>query len=268
MHHFNTIITSSRKPLLPVTSLKERISTEIMYKVIYFSALSLLLSFQVSAQISDLLGKAKSVISGESSVEEETGLALKEALNLGVAEAVKQLSSENGYFDSPYKILIPDDAQKVIDKVKRIPGFENVERDLVQKMNEAAETAATKATPIFVDAIKSLTIKDATAILMGEKNAATTYLDRSTRSSLYEAFMPIIQQSLDEVNARSYWRSVVKAYNQIPFVSKMNPELDDHVNTKGLDGLFKLIEKKEAGIRENTDQRTTDLLRKVFSKQD
>lgn len=227
-----------------------------------------LVSFTVEAQIGELLNKAKSVVKGESSMEDETGSALKEALNLGVEKAVKELSVENGYLESPYKILIPEDAQTVIDKVKFVPGFENVERDLIEKMNEAAEIAAAKATPIFIDAIKQMTIKDATNILLGEKDAATRYLDNTTRPALYSAFMPVIQTSLDEVNARTYWSTVVNAYNKIPFVKKMNPELDDHVNNKGLDGLFSLIEKKEEGIRGDQDQRTTDLLRRVFAKQD
>ena len=219
-------------------------------------------------QIGDLLNKAKNVIEGESSMEDETGAALKQALNLGVDKAVKQLSADNGYLESPYKILIPEDAQKVINKVKMVPGFENVEKDLIDKMNQAAELAAAKATPIFLNAIKQMTIKDATNILLGEKDAATQYLDRTTRTNLYNAFMPVIQNSLDEVNARTYWRSVTEAYNKIPFVSKMNPELDDHVNTKGLDGLFSLIRVKEQGIRGDKDQRTTELLQKVFARQD
>jgi len=227
-----------------------------------------LINLNTHAQIGDLLNKGKSILSGESSVEDQTGAALKEALNLGVDKAVKQLSADNGYLDSPYKILIPEDAQKVIDKVKLVPGFQNVEQDLIDKMNKAAELAAAKATPIFIDVIKQMTIKDASNILLGEKDAATRYLDRTSRASLYSAFMPVIQSSLDEVNARTYWRTVVEAYNQIPFVKKMNPALDDHVNTKGLDGLFNLIETKEKGIRGDKDQRTTDLLRNVFAKQD
>ena len=80
--------------------------------------------------------------------------------------------------------------------------------------------------------------------------------------------MPVIQSALDEVNARSYWKSVITAYNNIPFVKKANPELDDHVNQKALDGLFSLIQVKEAKIRSDQSQRTTDLLKKVFGQQD
>ena len=125
-----------------------------------------------------------------------------------------------------------------------------------------------KATPIFVDAVKSITFDDAMNILAGEKDAATMYLKDKSYQNLYDAFKPVIQDALDEVNAREYWRSVVNAYNKIPFVKSVNPELDDHVNSKALVGMFSLIAKKEEGIRDNVDQRNTELLRKVFGSQD
>lgn len=226
----------------------------------------LLFSIQGQAQFKDLIEKAKESITG--SDDSEIGSGLKEALEFGVREAVDKLSDENGYFDSPYKILVPKEAQTVVDKLKLVPGFQDVEEKLVRKMNEAAEIAAEKATPIFISAIKGLSFKDALAILTGEDDAATQYLERTTRSQLYNEFLPVIQTALDEVNARSYWKSAVDAYNGIPFVKKVNPELDDHVNNKALDGLFSLIEVKESKIRNDVSERKTDLLKRVFSKQD
>ncbi|MBK8702055.1 MAG: DUF4197 domain-containing protein [Saprospiraceae bacterium] len=217
------------------------------------------------AQIGKWIDKAKAdvkVMKGE----DNTALGLKEALNNGVEAAVSQLSIQDGFFGSPYKILIPADAQKVINVVKKVPGFEDTETKLIAKMNQAAEIAVKKATPIFVDAIKGMSIKDASAILFGNKDAATRYLESSSRKALYDAFLPVIQSSLDEVNARTYWRSVVDAYNKIPFQKKLNPELDDHVNNKSLDGLFSLIQEKEEGIRSDVSQRTSPLLQEVFGK--
>ena len=120
----------------------------------------------------------------------------------------------------------------------------------------------------FVDAITEMSFTDAKEILFGEDDAATRYLDNSSRSKLYDTFLPVIQEALDEVNARTYWTSVVEKYNKLPFVKKVNPELDDHVNNKALDGMFGLIEVKEKGIREDVDQRTSPLLKDVFSKLD
>lgn len=217
-------------------------------------------------QIKDLFNKAKNSVSSINKNEGDIAAGLKEALNNGIESAVNQLSAEKGYLESPYKILIPSDAQKVIDKVKKIPGFQDVETKLVHQMNSAAEIAAKKATPIFVNAIKQMSFQDAKTILTGSDNAATSYLESTSRTPLYNEFLPIIQSSLDEVNARTYWSSVVNAYNSIPFVKKMNPELDDHVNNKALDGLFSLISVKEKGIRTDVNQRTSELLKRVFGK--
>jgi hypothetical protein len=225
-----------------------------------------MLQFTGSAQFGKLLDKGKEMISAEGSTS--TADALKQALDIGVENAVKTLSAQNGYLESPYKILIPKDAQKVISKVKMVPGFKNVEETMISKMNEAAEIAAKKASPIFLDAIRGMSIQDGVSILMGDKNAATQYLESNTRKNLYSTFLPVIQSSLNEVNALSYWKDVIGAYNKIPFVKKMNPELDDHVNNKALDGMFSLIETKEEGIRSDKSLRSTQLLKDVFSKQD
>jgi hypothetical protein len=189
-------------------------------------------------------------------------------LSAGVGKAVDFLSAEDGYFKSPYKILLPEEAQGIVNKVKMVPGFENVEDELVLRLNRAAEHAADKAKPIFISAITKMTFADAMDILMGNKDAATRYLEKTTRTQLFSEFMPVIQKSLDEVKAREYWRSVVQAYNKIPLVKKVNPELDEYVTNKGLDGMFSLVEKKELDIRKNKSSRTSDLLTKVFAKQD
>lgn len=233
-------------------------------------ALSLILSLSISpayAQFGKLLDKAKSVVTGEDGSLNVAG-GLKEALETGVNDAVATLAQENGYYSSPYKVLIPEDARKVVSTVSKVPGFQNIESDLIDKMNEAAELAAKKAGPIFVNTIRQMSIKDATDILMGKEDAATRYLERSSRDALYAEFMPVIQAALDEVDARSLWKSAVGAYNKIPFQKKLNPELDDHVNGKALDGMFSIIEKKEERIRGDKSLRTTELLREVFAKQD
>jgi len=243
-------------------------------RILLFCAV-LAIGTSVNAQLGGFLDKAKEsaeVLKNGGSLsdlsEGEIGNGLKEALNVGVKKAVDVLSAENGYLDSPYKVLIPEDARKVTDKLKNVPGFSDVETKLVNKMNEAAEIAAKKATPIFVNAIKSMTINDAMDILMGDKNSATMYLEKSTSNALRAEFLPVVQNALDEVNAREYWRGAVTAYNKIPFVSKTNPELDDHVTRMALEGMFKEVEVKERDIRGNESSRTSDLLKDVFAKQD
>lgn len=231
-----------------------------------------LLSPQIGhSQFKDLMKKAekaKSDILGENSGGLDISGGLKQALEKGVDEAVQSLSAQNGYLESPYKVLLPNEAQKVVSKLKVVPGFQDVETKLVNKMNAAAETAAKKATPIFVDAIKGMSFKDASNILMGNNSAATAYLEENTRTNLYTEFLPVIQAALDEVGAREYWTSAISAYNNLPFVKKVNPALDDHVNNQALDGLFGLIEVKEQKIRSDVGMRDTPLLKDVFAKQD
>ena len=173
---------------------------------------------------------------------------LKEALQLGVDNSVNFLSAEDGYYKSAYKILLPDEANKVIDKLAFIPGFKNLEDELIKKVNRAAEDAAQKAGPIFLDAIKSITFDDAMNILLGDKNAATQYLDNKTYNSLYGEFKPVLNNSLNKVGALDLWTSAITKYNAIPILEDINPDLADHINTKALVGLFDLIEKKEQGI--------------------
>ena len=223
-----------------------------------------------SAQIKDLLkkvDKAKTDILGDENGLDVSG-GLKQALEKGIDDAVQSLSAQNGYLESPYKVIIPPEAQTVVTKLKMVPGFQDVEEKLIAQMNAAAETAAKKATPIFVSAIKGMSFKDATNILMGEDDAATRYLESSTRKSLYSEFLPVIQSALDEVGAREYWSKATAAYNNLPFVKKVNPSLDDHVNNKALDGLFSLIKVKENKIRTDIQSRDTPLLKDVFAKQD
>ncbi|MEM6964182.1 MAG: DUF4197 domain-containing protein [Bacteroidota bacterium] len=212
--------------------------------------------------------KISSVTDGSGLSQDEVGKALKEALNNGVSKASDALSAENGYLNSAYKIPIPAEAQSVFNRVKKVPGFQNAEDKMVKLLNQAAENAATKAKPIFVSAIKQMTIRDAMDILMGKDDAATRYLEKTTSKPLFKEFMPVIQNSLDEVNARTYWKSVVKAHNKLPRVKKADPELDRYVTNKALVGMFGLIEEKELDIRENQSARSTDLLKKVFAKQD
>ena len=200
--------------------------------------------------------------------EEEVGRGLKQALEFGIAEGAQRLSRENGYFKSPYKILLPEEARKITDRLQNVPGFSRVEEVILEKINRGAEDAAAKAKPIFVDAIKAMSFRDAMNILMGDNNAATQYLNRVTHQKLYREFNPVIVNSLDKFNARDYWSDAVNTYNKIPFVDKADPDLGDYVTEKALEGLFAMVEKKERDIRNNISARKTDLLRRVFARQD
>jgi len=198
----------------------------------------------------------------------QIGNGLKQALELGVGEGSSTLSKANGFLNSPYKILLPAEVRQVTDKLKNVPGFNLVEDKMINLLNDAASDAATAAKPIFISAIKDMTFADATNILLGDKDAATTYLARKTTNQLTAAFAPKVKNSLDKVNATSYWKKAVTAYNRIPFVQKANPDLQGYVTQQALKGMFGMVEKKEKDIRTNVSARSTDLLKQVFAKQD
>lgn len=197
----------------------------------------------------------------------EIGQGLKQALEIGIGKGSDRLSQVNGYFESPYKILLPPEAQKVTNKLRDL-GLGQVEDIILEKINRGAEDAAKKAKPIFVSAIKQMTFDDALNILMGVDNSATTYLNTATRTQLYSEFSPVINQSLDKFDANKYWSDLVNKYNKLPFVEKVNPDLGDYVTNQALNGLFSMVEKEEKNIRTNISARSTDLLKKVFAKQD
>jgi hypothetical protein len=208
----------------------------------------------------------KQVISEPTSAEISAGL--KQALEFGISEGANLLSQRDGYFKSAYKILLPEEARRVTNRLKIIPGFSDFENIIVEKLNRAAEDAAKSAAPIFGDAIKQMTFDDALNILLGPQDAATQYLQSKTFTPLYQQFQPVIVTSLNKFNAIEYWADAINAYNKIPLVEKVNPHLDEYVTEKALDGLFNMVAKKELAIRTDLSSRTTDLLRKVFAKQD
>lgn len=194
--------------------------------------------------------------------------ALKEALELGVSKQVINLTKNNGFYNnSLVRIPVPSELQKV-EKALRAAGLGNLADEGVKAMNKAAEVAVKEATPIFVDAIKNMTITDAKNILMGGNDAATLYLKKSTTKSLYSKFNPIIKSSFNKVGADKVWKEIITTYNTLPLVQKVNPDLTDYVTNQALDGVFTMIGKEELDIRTNANARTTNLLKSVFALQD
>ena len=246
--------------------LTDRLSMKIMYmKTLIAVSLLLFMPYLAEAQFGRILEKAKDKIGlGEN----EVAAGLKEALEKGADYASESLSQKDGYYKSPYKILLPDEAQRVVSRLSSTPAFRNLEEDLTERINRAAELAAEKAKPIFRDAIRNMTFRDAADILMGEDDAATRYLHRNTSDQLYAEFLPVIREALEEVNAVDLWERAATAYNRLPMVSSVETRLDEHVTQRGLDGLFSMVEKEELKIRTDVNARTSERLRKVFAEQD
>ncbi len=189
---------------------------------------------------------------------------LKEALQKGVKHGVDQVSAENGFFKNPsIKVLFPPDAKRIEATLRDI-GLNKICDDAILSMNRAAEDASKHAATIFLNAILQMSFQDGMAILKGSDNAATVYFQNTTTEALKKAFRPSIDSSLKKVHADTYWKTVIVAYNKVPFVTKVNPDLGDYVTGAGISGLFFVIAQEELKIRKDLSARTSPLLQKVF----
>ncbi|MDB5144324.1 MAG: hypothetical protein JWQ66_3037 [Mucilaginibacter sp.] len=196
----------------------------------------------------------------------EIGDALKQALEQGTGKSADQLSAVNGFFgNAAVKILFPPEAKKV-ESTLRGMGMNKLCDNVILSLNRAAEDAAKEAKPIFLDAIKKMTLQDVTGILMGPKDAATQYFKRTTTAALALKFKPVIKVSLDKVGATKYYGTAASEYNKLPFVKHLNPDISDYATQKTIDGLFVEIAQEELKIRQNLPEaRSTPLLQKVFA---
>ena len=225
----------------------KRIFTVIMFSSLFYGC-------DVIKQLPQMTG----VTEGEASE------GIKEALGQGLVGAVLKLNREDGFFkDAFYKILIPEDARKIENTLRDIGLGSMVDKAILQ-INRGAEDAAGYAKPIFVNAIKSMTIQDAIGLVRNGDTSATHFFREKTTAQLTAAFLPVIKASLDKVNATKYYGDMVTKYNSIPLVKKINPDLSNYVTMKATNALFDLVAQEERNIRNNFAARTTDLLKKVF----
>lgn len=225
---------------------------------------SIILNACTSQQISQTIGD----VLGQGLTAEEVGSGLKEALSKGATKGAQSASKTDGYYKNPkIRIPMPSEMQNV-ERTLRQVGLGDEVDNFILTLNRGAEEAAKKATPIFIDAIKAMTIQDAWGILKGEQDAATQYLIRTTSPRLKTEFQPVIEEALKKVNATKYYTEIVTGYNRIPGVKKLNPDLNDYATDKAMEGLFTLVAEEEANIRENPVARTSELLRRVFSQTD
>ena len=195
----------------------------------------------------------------------DIALGLKDALAIGAEKSTSRLSAADGFFkDAAVKILLPPEVSKIQSKLKML-GLSGVMDNAVLSMNRAAEDAAKTATPIFLSAIKQMSITDALSILRGADTSATSYLRRATLTQLSNAFMPIVQASLQKVDATKYWNKVFNTYNQFSS-NQVDPDINSYVANKALNGIFYYVAQEEKNIRANPAARVTDILKKVFSK--
>ena len=200
-----------------------------------------------------------------SALDDKTAVAgLKEALAVGTKNAIKSVSQADGYMgNSMIKIPLPDHLQKMADIAARM-GFQKQVDNLIVSMNRAAEAAAPKASGLFVQAIKEMTVDDAKGILRGGETAATEFFEKKTSTKLYDEFKPVVSANMNKVGVARAYKDMMEPLKMVPFVQKESVDLDHYVTNKALNGLFLMIGEEEKKIRTNAAARVTDLLKKVF----
>jgi len=195
----------------------------------------------------------------------EAAQGIREALDQGVGRGISLLNKEDGFFgNQAYKLFLPQEAVKIENTLRQIGMGSLVDKAILQ-INRSAEDAVGYARPIFLDAIKEMTIADAINIIKGPKDAATQYFKDKTTSKLVAAFTPVVKSSLDKFSATKYYGDMINTYNKFPTtLNKLNPDLPSYVVDKAVSALFDQVAQEEANIRANPVARTTDILKKVF----
>ncbi len=249
-----------------------------MKKVILFGFI--LLSFSLSSQTmleklkhkKDSIEKAakekaNAIVTGTTAptlTNDEVIKGLKEALTVGTNNSSGLASKLDGFYKNP-RIFIPwpEEAKDMKVKLTKM-GMSKKIAEFETSLNRAAEEAALKAAPVFIDAITNMSLSDGFAILKGVDTAATNYLRKTTYNPLKDKFLPVVKEAVAKVKVTSYWQPLATAYNKLPGVKKQNPNLDEYVTNKAINGLMVLIADEEIKIRKDPMARVTDLLKKVF----
>jgi hypothetical protein len=231
-----------------------------MLKTVFFSFIISIVLFSCDT-LSNLPGSTAVV------TENEAAMGIREALDHGVGRGIQTLNVTDGFFgNETYKLFLPPEAQKIESTMRQLGMGAMVDKAVLQ-INRAAEDAVGFARPVFLDAIKAMTISDALGIIKGPKDAATQYFRQRTTDKLVTAFTPVIKGSLEKFSATKYYDDLITTYNRFPTtVNKLNPDLTAYVADRAVAALFDQIAKEEANIRENPAARTTEILKKVFSK--
>ncbi len=217
-----------------------------------------------------LVKKEKEIIGGGETkpklTNEEVVKGLKEALTVGTNNSASLTSKADGYYKNP-RIFIPWPAEAKDMKERLIKlGMEKKITEFETSLNRAAEEAAKKAAPVFIDAITNMSLADGFAILKGVDTAATNFLRKTTYNPLKDKFLPVVKEAVNTVKVTSYWNPLVTMYNKLPGVKKQNPDLDEYVTNKAINGLMIMIADEEVKIRKDPMARVSDLLKKVFGQ--
>lgn len=191
---------------------------------------------------------------------------VREALRVGTGRAVDLLGARDGFLGDPsVAIPVPDDLRDVARALRAI-GLEDDVDEFRVSLNRAAEAAVPLAKPVFLDAVRAMTVEDAWTILRGDGREATDYFRGRTEARLGELFRPTVAEQLDAVGATRAFRRLADRVERIPLVDVPALDLEGYVTTRALDALFDALGREEQKIRDDPVARTTALLRKYFGR--
>ena len=242
-----------------------------MKSIFLYALIACTMTMQSQSLLNKAKDKANKITQGKGTnpglTNEEVVKGLKEALTIGTNNSTSITSKVDGFYKNP-EIFIPWPAEAQAMKEKLIKlGFQSKVTEFETSLNRAAEEAAKDAAPIFVDAVKEMSVGDGFAILKGTDTAATHYLREKTYDPLKVKFMPVVKAAIEKTKVTAYWSSLVTIYNKTPGAKQQNPDLDAYVTDKAINGLMIMIGKEEAKIRNNPAAQVTDLLKNVFGSQ-
>ena len=196
--------------------------------------------------------------------ELEMALGLKDALSQGLFKGFNAFADPNG--NPLVRFAFPGEAEK-IEKTLRDLGFDKMINQVTGKFTKAMSSAVAVSKPLFFDAVKSMSIKDAAKILVTDNtHAATDYFKQAMNPGLMTAFRPIVDSTIKMEGADKEWGTISKVYNAIPFINKpLENNLTDFISARVVDLMFVMVANEEEEIRTKYELRKTDMMKKVFS---
>lgn len=196
--------------------------------------------------------------------QSEASGGLKDALAQGAKVAVQQLGKPGGFSNDPeVRIELPGKLGKAARTMKMMGMGAQVEQ-LEASMNKAAEAAVPEAQALLLDAVKKMTVTDAKGILSGPNDAATQYLNRTSREQIRARFLPIVKKATDQVGLAQQYNTFASQAATFGVIDAKSASVEGYVTEQALNGLFEVIAKQEASIRQNPAGAATSLAKKVF----
>ena len=189
---------------------------------------------------------------------------LNEALVISVKNSCNKASKAGGFLENnKIRIDFPKEIIRVKTSCNKI-GLSHLVVKFEGKLNKTAEQISLYASDIILESVNDLKFTDAIAILNGPENALTKYLRDDSYNNLYNAFYPQTLRAISNTGIQKLFDNIIKKYNKIPLVKKVDFDLSNYITVKTIDGIFFLISEEEKKIRNNPKARTTELLQKIF----